>query len=202
MPTPQLLSSGLELSLNKLLALDENSASRLAALNGKVLEVRLKELPWAITFIFNQQIHLLIDADSPADCQISLSLMQLSELQDSSQITQLIKQEKLALEGELEVAQQFAQLIKDWQVDWEQQLSEHTGDVFAHQLFSVAKGLKNKAQKDFSFLKQLLSEGATEEKAIAAHSVAMQQFSQQVDELRAATSRLEARISQKERQNQ
>jgi len=202
MPTPQLLSSGLELSLNKLLALDNNSEQKLANLDGKVLEVKLKELPWAITFLFSQQIHILMDADTQANCRLQLSLMQFSELQDASQITQLIKQDKLELEGELEVAQQFAQLIKEWQVDWEQQLSQHTGDVVAHQLFSVAKNLKNKAKQDFHFIKQLVSEAATEEKAIAAHPVAMEHFSQQVDELRAATSRLEARISQKEQQNQ
>ena len=54
----------------------------------------------------------------------------------------------------------------------------------------------NHARKTVTSLKDIVSEGLVEEKQVAAHPVAVEHFCQQVNDLRSATARLEARVAQ------
>ena len=116
-------------------------------------------------------------------------------MQDPSQITHLIKQDKLSLEGDIHVAQGFSNLVKQLNIDWEEQLSRYTGDVVAHSVFSFGKNAMAKAKEKADALLNTLAEGALEEKKLAAHPIAVMDFCDQVQELRADTDRLEARLN-------
>ena len=58
----------------------------------------------------------------------------------SSKITQLIKQDKLELTGDIQLAQKFSQLLVDSKPDIEEWLSKVVGDALAHTLvFNVSQ---------------------------------------------------------------
>ncbi|MFQ3236406.1 MAG: ubiquinone biosynthesis protein UbiJ [Paraglaciecola sp.] len=208
MPFAQLLSAGIEFSLNQLLRLDPDSSPKLKKLAGKQLQVSVRELPWPLLFSFSEQIDVMVlpasETDSPlpdevanliVDCHISLALETLGELRDSSKISQLIQQNKLTLEGDILVAQSFSSLLKELDIDWEEQLSRYTGDVVAHQTFTSIKSLFFAAEQQLQNFGQQLSHHLTEEKAIAAAKPAVDEFCEQVNELRSAVERLDARLS-------
>lgn len=198
MPAAQLLSSAIERGINQLLNLDPASQQGLRPLAGKQLQVRLAELPWPLVFAFSDRVLVLVpeqDGQQQVDCQIALTLQTLQALQDTSQLTQLIKQNRLSLDGELQVAQDFSALLKNLQIDWEEQLSHYTGDVIAHSIFNAGKHLFGTARTAAQQLVTTLSEGAIEEKRLAAHPYAVEDFCQQVTELRSDTERLEARLA-------
>ncbi|MEZ9856699.1 SCP2 domain-containing protein, partial [Vibrio breoganii] len=94
----------------------------------------LKELNKTLTFVFSQQIDVLSEYEGQPDCYLSLNLSVLPELREQSNITKLIKQDKLILEGDIQLAQKFAQLMTDCKPDLEEWLSRVTGDVVAHTL--------------------------------------------------------------------
>jgi ubiquinone biosynthesis protein UbiJ len=204
----QLLSAGVELTLNQLLQLDPDCKPRLKKLAGTQLQVSINELPWSLLFIFSEQIDVSAlpatnedqsseaQAVSSADCHITLSLSTLGELSDSSKISQLIQQGKLELNGDINVAQGFSNLVKELDIDWEEQLSKYTGDVFAHQTFSSVKAFFNTAQQEVEKLADQLSTHLTQPDAVAVSEIEVADFCDQVNTLRSASDRLEARIDQ------
>ena len=207
MPYVQLLTSGIEKAFNTLLSFDEDSQLRLQKLKGRSLQVKLTELPWGLLFSFSDQVDIrAVIADEPeevapqkADCLIELNLQTLPKLKDSSQLTLLIQQKKLNLVGDIYVAQSFSTLLKELDIDWEEQLSKYTGDVIAHQTFTSAKSF-------FAQAKTQLAAGLeqTHSKLTAADSVAvcpneMILFSDKVNDLRSDVERLSARLELLER---
>jgi ubiquinone biosynthesis protein UbiJ len=204
MPFVQLMTSGIELAMNKLLKLDDDSQQRLKKLAGKSLQVTIKELPWPLLFSFSNQIDLravippnndLEPTPEPVDCVIELNLETLPKLKDSSQLTQLIQQKKLNLIGDIYVAQTFSALLKDLDIDWEEQLSGYTGDVVAHQTFTSMKALFDKAKSQIDQGVIELGEHLTQSNSIAVKPSEMMGFSRSVSDLRSATERLSARIA-------
>jgi ubiquinone biosynthesis protein UbiJ len=204
MPFAQLMTSGIELAMNQLLKLDDDSQQRLKKLAGKSLQVTIKELPWPLLFTFSDQIDVraVITPDNdiepisePVDCLIELNLETLPKLRDSSQLTQLIQQKKLNLIGDIYVAQTFSALLKDLDIDWEEQLSGYTGDVVAHQTFSSMRALFDTAKTQIEKVAIELGEHLTQSNSIAVKPSEMMGFSRGVTRLRSATERLSARIA-------
>ncbi len=207
MPFPQLVTSGLELAMNKLLKLDPDSQARLQKLAGRSLQVTIDELPWPLLFRFSEQIDLGVvmpkSADEPQasapDCLIELNLETLPKLQDTSQLTQLIQQKKLNLIGDIYVAQTFSSLIKDLDIDWEEQLSKYTGDVVAHQTFASFKSVFEKAKINLNQSAEKMTARLTKDDSIAVSQNEVILFSDEVSELRSSTERLAAKIALLER---
>lgn len=202
MPAAQLFTAGLEGAINHLLSLDDGAAKNLVPLSGKQLKVSLRELPRPLLFAFSDRVDVLVayNEDVKADCSLSLSLSTLQILQDPSQITNLIRQNKLDLQGDIHVAQDFSALIKQLDIDWEEHLSRYTGDVFAHTVFSTGRRLFETIRSKSDAILSTLSEGAVEEKQLAAHPIAVEHFCLEVNTLRSDADRFEARLAELERQ--
>ena len=141
MPFDPLVTAVVETSLNKLIQDNPELVRRLSRLKGQVIQVHLKELDKALTFVFSQQIDVLADYEADPDCYLALNLSVLPELRDQANITDLIKQDKLELRGDIQLAQTFAQLMKDCKPDIEEWLSRLTGDVVAHSVVQSARDL-------------------------------------------------------------
>ncbi|KOO12370.1 hypothetical protein AKJ18_24290, partial [Vibrio xuii] len=139
---------------------------------------------------------VLANYEGEPDCYLSLNLAVLPELRDQSNITKLIKQDKLVLEGDIQLAQKFSQLMTDCKPDIEEWLSRATGDVVAHTLVKGAENfghfVKAQANKHQSHLGQVL----TEEWKIAPAPLEVAHFCDQVDELKSHAARVEAKLNQ------
>ncbi len=195
MPFDPLVTAVVETSLNTLIKDDPELGRRLARLKGQVIQVHLKELNKTLTFVFSQQIDVLANYEGEPDCYLSLNLAVLPELRDQSNITKLIKQDKLVLEGDIQLAQKFSQLMTDCKPDIEEWLSRATGDVVAHTLVKGAENfgqfVKAQANKHQSHLGQVL----TEEWKIAPAPLEVAHFCDQVDELKSHAARVEAKLN-------
>lgn len=204
MPASSLLTAAIEQGLNRLVALDEDSRQRLDDLEGKQLTVFVKELPWGLTLAFSDRIDVLLetrDAEEVAlhlfdhSCCIEAELQVLPQLTQTSQLTRLIREHKLALHGELSVAQQVAGLFQQLDIDWEGHLSRYTGDVLAHQLGQGLQRLRQQWQDSARRAQAGLANALTEEKQVAVNQLAITHFSDQVDALRDDVQRFEARLN-------
>lgn len=200
MPAPQLALSAIELGINQLLSLDPKTSERLTKLNGKQLAIELKELDNTFVVAFSDRIDLLLPEQSVEqqeqqwDCKITLSIMSAKELQDPSRITQLIKQDKLDVQGDMQIAQDFSALVKELDIDWEEHLSQYTGDVLAHHLIKTGRQVHNSAKAQLQKIANVISQGALEEKKIAAPAVAVVHHADQVHQTRADVERLQSRV--------
>jgi len=200
MPIAQLLSSAIETLLNQLLKLDPVSEIKLKKLQGKRLQVRVKELPWPLLFHFSENISVLIvlpdePVENEVSCMIELDLETLPQLQDSSKLTQLIQQKKLLLNGDIYVAQSFSRLLQELDIDWEEQLSVYTGDAVAHQTFSSVKSAIALGKDNLDQARTVWAERLTKDGAIGVTQQELNEFSEQVNNLRSASERLQVRLS-------
>lgn len=206
MPGAQLMSAVLESAINKLLSMDEDAQAKLSRLKGRQLMVSLTELPDNLVFAFSTSVDVLCLKKAPSDtaellppkgidCYLATSVMVLPELKDVSNITQLIKQDKLRIEGDIQLAQQFSHLLNGLDIDWEGQLAQHTGDVLAHELFQAAEQIKGKLLSFKQRVDLTLRDALLEEKAVSVSSSELESFHGQVQEVQQRTVTLEKRLA-------
>ena len=106
----------------------------------------------------------------------------------------VIREGAVRVSGDTEVADQYRYLFQQLQPDWEELLSRVTGDVVAHEIGRAARGFAGWAAKARRSVGRSASEYLTEETAAVATAVELEEFYSEVDELAAATDRLEARL--------
>ncbi|MBT2919489.1 SCP2 domain-containing protein [Vibrio anguillarum] len=194
MPFEPLVTAAIETTLNTLIQDDPELVRRLSRLKGQVIQVHLKEFNKTLTFIFSQQIDVLAAYEGESNCYLSLNVSILPELREQANITQLIKQDKLVLEGDIQLAQKFAQLITDCKPDVEEWLSRLTGDVLAHALVQGVKDIGQALQSQRSKHQNHLSQVLTEEWSLLPSSLEVAYFCDQVDDLNSQAARIEAKI--------
>ena len=196
MPFESLTTAVIETALNSLIKDDPELGRRLSRFQGKVLQVHLKELNQTLTFVFSQQIDVLSRFEGEPDCYLSLNIVVLPELRDHSKITQLIKQDKLELTGDIQLAQKFSQLLVDSKPDIEEWLSKVVGDALAHTLVFNASQLGERIVSRAEKSRQQIAEVLTEEWRVAPAPLEVADFCDQVDEVRSQTARLEVKLMQ------
>lgn len=203
MPTPQVLHAIAENIINPLILLDDHSTGRLKKLKGQRLVIYLDELSWPVELAFENAITIhqfdldwqqANQRDADNECRLKLSLSTLSELQDSRQITRLIREHKLDLEGDMHIAQRVSTLFQELNIDWEEVLAQKVGDVAAYQIVKSSKKAKFQIKKQLEMAGDTLAALLIDEKKLAAHKLQVIHFGDQVTDLRDATERLEARI--------
>ncbi|GAB3532114.1 ubiquinone biosynthesis accessory factor UbiJ [Photobacterium alginatilyticum] len=196
MPFDAFVTGAVETSLNTLLKDDAESQRRLGRLRGKVISVTINEFGKKLIFIFSQQIDVLAVYEGEVDCELALNLTVLPELRQQANLTQMIKADKLALEGDIQLAQQFSALLSGLKPDVEEKLSQYTGDIVAHTLVS---GLKTGAQRIRQGARRRqrdLAEVITEEWKLAPQALEIAHFADLVDDLKSDVARFEARLDQ------
>lgn len=195
MPFDPLVTAVIETSLNTLVNDDPALVRRLSRLKGQIIQVNLKELNKTLTFVFSQQIDVLSEYEGQPDCYLSLNLSVLPELREQSNITKLIKQDKLILEGDIKLAQKFSQLMTDCKPDLEEWLSRVTGDVVAHSLVQGVKNVGGLVAKQATKHQNHFAQVLTEEWKIAPAPLEVAYFCDQVDDVKSSAARLEAKLN-------
>jgi len=195
MPFEPLVTAVIETSLNTLINDDPNLVRRLARLKGQVIQVHLKEIDKTLTFVFSQQIDVLAHYEGEPDCYLSLHLSVLPELREQSNITRLIKQDKLVLDGDIQLAQKFSQLMTDCKPDIEEWLSRATGDIVAHTMVQGAKNVASVVNSQLNKHQSHLAQVLTEEWRVAPGPLEVAYFCDQVDDVKSQAARLESKLS-------
>ncbi|MCS3461872.1 SCP2 domain-containing protein [Aeromonas sp. BIGb0445] len=198
MPMDAMVTAVIETSLNQLLRLDDQSPERLRKLNGKVLKLDLRELK-PLWFIFSERrLDVLAQHEGEADAVLSLSLSALGLLKDPSALTRYIREEKLDLHGDPQLVQAFSTLLGELDIDWEEQLSRHTGDVLAHSLFRGAHKARKAIGTELCRTQRQLAEYLTEEVRLAPGPLEVASFSDDVDALAQRLKATELRLARLE----
>ncbi|AXR07893.1 ubiquinone biosynthesis accessory factor UbiJ [Salinimonas sediminis] len=204
MPASALLSAIAETAINRVLALDEDSQARLLPLNGKRLTLYIDQFPHALTLVFSQRVDVLTELLEHSElvaqldensCCIRTSLEVLPKLTQTSQLTQLIRQGELHLDGDLHIAQHTAALFGQLDIDPQEWLSHYTGDVIAHQAGQTLAGFKTQIANALARSRAGISNALTEEKPIGVGKLAVMHFNDEVDALRDDVQRFEARLN-------
>ncbi|QSX35564.1 SCP2 sterol-binding domain-containing protein [Shewanella avicenniae] len=185
----------IETALAKAIALSHIDASKLKPLSGKVFCFELRQLSWPLYLLFSEQIQVMSHYPATVDVRVKADATQLLKLHEGESLTELIKQDKLAIEGDLALLQQFSQFLQLINPDVVEPLSRYIGDAPAYWLTShtvrAVDELKSIGLKTWSHLGQL----ATEEYRVAPHKLEFIRHCDRIDDLVSAVDLLEQRIA-------
>jgi len=192
--TQQTLCSAIEFAVNQALTLNIHGVKRLTILEQKTFTIQLTELGFPLSFSVNENKVLVTSLTERSDCTVNTSIKTLLALKKQQQITELIKEEKLEVNGDLKVAQQFANIAESLEIDWQSELAKHIGDIPTYKLSQFGSNLIKK----FNFATQQIQADASEwlvhEKRLVVTASQINHFNQQVNSLISKTNDLAERI--------
>jgi ubiquinone biosynthesis protein UbiJ len=206
----QFITAAVEIAINKILSLDEESYLLLQPLISKQCEIKLHELPFPLVFNFHAKgvevnsVMSAISEDITAErkqstshnrCAISLSVFIINELKDTSNITRLIRENKLDFDGNLQIAQNMSGLFAGLNIDIEELLSTRIGDIAAHNTMQSAESFDRLIKHNHKLAIQALSDVILDKKPIGVRLIMVENYIQKVSEVRDTAARLEARLT-------
>lgn len=163
-------------------------------LEGKTLQILPGPTALAVYFVVvDGQLDMRAGIVDEPDASLAGSPFSLARL-SANDPEATIREGAVKVSGDTEVADQYRYLFSQLKPDWEEILSRVTGDVIAHEIGRAARGFTGWAAKAQRSMGRSAGEYLTEESAALATAVEIDEFCSEVDELAAATDRLEARL--------
>lgn len=197
MDLAQLFISTLEGAGNRLLRLDPEAPTRLAGLQGKVVHLQFKTAvaPFDIYLMpAPDGIRLTHMYDRKPDVSLRATPAAFLSLKLPRSGNKPFFSGDIEIEGDLELGQRFQRVFGQLDIDWEEQLSRLVGDVAAHQLGNLGRGLRAWSQEARAALRANLGEYLHEEARLAPKRREIEAFLDAVDRLRADGERLAQRL--------
>lgn len=184
--------------INRILHLDPELQGHLTPLLDRRLRLQLTAPEMTVTVTFtNEGLTLAETADEagPADVIVTGTAGDLLAMARDPEAAG-----GLRFEGDPAVAQQARRFFRELDVDWEEALAEHFGDVAAHQVSRALRGVGEWFRHSAEAAGSGVAEYLTEEQRQLPSRPEVEAFLDDVDRLRADADRLEARIRQLEQQ--
>lgn len=192
----QTLSAVLETVINQFLRYNLHGTLALKPLSEKTLTVKLAELPFPLSFTINHEKIHVTTSDEHNDCCLITSISTLIELNKEQQLTDLIKNDKLDIQGDLKVAQRFAEIAQTLDIDWQSELAKRIGDIPAYKLGQLGRKLLNKLNFTTAQIQADASEWLVHEKRLMVTTAEMSYFSHDVEQVEQQVCALNQRLEQ------
>lgn len=191
-----LICAALETALDKLPAKARDDYARQRQLHGKVFRIQLSQLSWPIYLIFAKQIQVLSRYEGDVDVSLHADATTLYRVSEGASLTELIKQDKLKLDGDLNLLQSFSQYLRAIEFDIAEPLSRYLGDGPTHKLLSTGQQAKAFALTVLHKTRSHMGQLTTEEYRLAPHKIELIHFGDKLDSLNADVRALEDKIAQ------
>ena len=189
------LLAGVEHGLNRVLRLDSTALPRLGHLHGKVIEVDCRD-PALQLFILPSADGLLLAPSwsAVADCTLRAPASSLLQLALSKDKTAVLHSPQVDLSGDSAVLLDLVKVLQDLELDWEYELSRWLGPVGSHLVGGHVRSRANWSRRGLASLQENLGEYLSEEaRTLVGQPEAQARFAE-LDELKLAVERLEARL--------
>ncbi len=196
MKPPALFFSALELALNGYLRLDPDTLRRLGALAGKVIAVELRGLDLTLYLLPHAEglrIEGAYDMGVP-DALLSGAPFALARLGIAKHAKGTLFNGDVEIHGDIELGQRFKAILDGIDVDWEEHVSRITGDVLAHQIGNVARGMVKWGSGALDTVSRDVAEYLHEESRDLPTCSEVDEFLASIDTLRSDADRLEVRV--------
>ena len=201
MDLPVTITAVLEGALNRYLELDPDARTKLLALEGKVIAIDVTGLEMTLTLtVASDKVHVMSHYEGEVDTRLKGAPFDLLKMSLGQHSEQALFAGEVEISGDTEAGQKFNQILKQLDIDWEEHLSNITGDVIAHQLGRGFRNVMQWGQQVQQSLSLDVSEYLQEETRLLVTVHEVQRFNQQVDSLRNAVERTQVRLEKLQRQ--
>lgn len=189
--------AAIETLANRLISLDPQVQTRLAKVQGQSLVVHVRDWQQFISVVYaSEGLMLQVHDAQPehSDCFISADTDTLMKLKDPSRLTQLIRQHKLDIDGDIHLAQAFSQAFSELDIDWPEHWSQYIGDAPAQLLWQAVSQGKARALEAQGKLDHILLTLLQDELKVSIHPLELTQFTRQNRQLKSDVQQLEQRL--------
>ena len=167
-------------------------------LNGTTVAIRVRDTALGAYFVFaDDVIALSTEYTDDPDVVITGSLITLARMMKGSGEA-AIRSGDVDLTGDAATAQRFQKLLDLAQPDIEEEMSRVIGDVAAHRIAEIARGVGNWAREARSTMGGNIREYLQEESRDVPTRYEVDRFTQQVGTLRDDVERVAARLDRLE----
>ena len=190
--------AAIEIAGNRVLSLDDKVLQRCNELQGYCIAITFTDLEQTL-YCHPGSWGLRLSRNPPAkaaDATISGRVVALISmaLEEDSVSTSI--REQLSFEGNVGIAQQMQKINPELDIDWEEVLSEYTGDVLAFQICQKTSRAAELFKQGLRSLMQTNSEYLREEARVTPTQPEFEDFQQRLNSLRQDVDRAEARLRQ------
>jgi ubiquinone biosynthesis protein UbiJ len=190
------INAGLETALNTALRLDPQTLQHLSRFSGKVIAIELQRPELTLYLLPGSDgISLMSQYPDEPDTVLSGSPLAMAKMALGPDASKVLFAGEVTIRGDVETGQRFKRLLDQLEIDWEELLSRYSGDFLAHKFGDLVRASAAWGQQALNILGQDAAEYLQLEGQDLPQPAAVQQFLQEVDNLRDDTARLEARVA-------
>ncbi len=186
----------IESLVNNVLHTDQALLSDVAAMAGKVMAVELVG-PDKSIYIMPHTDGIYLQHDFSGDVNVRIkgspfALLKMARQKDEQPAS---FDGDVEISGDLALGQHLQRMIKRLDLDWEELLSHKVGDVAAHQIGNVVRAFSSWAKESHENMEQNISDYLRIEAKLTPNNTEIDQFMNDVDDLRSDVDRIEQKIA-------
>jgi ubiquinone biosynthesis protein UbiJ len=190
------LVAAVEIGGNRLLALDEAALQGCSEMQGYCIAIDITDLDFQL-YCHPGSWGLRLSRNPPTrevDATISGRLMALANLAAENDKLSTSIREQVSFQGNVTLAQKVQAIFAGLDIDWEEALAQHSGDVLAFQIHQRARKFGQWLQHSAESVLQTSSEYLREEVRLSPTQVEFNQFQSRLTALKHDVARNEARL--------
>ena len=185
----------LSLLVNRAIRRDEKSHYRLTSLGACSIAFKLRGTELMLIASLNcGTVTLLPSLEGKPEVQLEGGIADFLAMAQTQRSGASLAAGKIAIQGDLAIAQNIQSLIAEATFDWEEIIAERTSDVFARQIGRGLRGTLNWAKQTRLVLERDLGEYLNYEKRLVPSAREIEAFLQSSNAIASDIERLEARI--------
>lgn len=196
MTTPPLLCAIFEVALNRFLRQESGAASQCMSLQGHPLAFEVTDIGWRFVI---EPINGAMRVGEGGEVEPVVTVRAPTFRLLSTAMTALTGHEETAgsieIDGDAEVLQRFTRILRLVGFDPEEVLSQMLGDVVAHRLAGGIRNLTGWGRRSLNSMSYSAAEYLREETEDLTRGGDVEEWERNVDVLRDAIDRLEARLN-------
>jgi ubiquinone biosynthesis protein UbiJ len=186
----------LENMVNRYVALDPEFPRRLDALEGKTTRFEIPGVNLDVYLKIVQRRILLRDfPDSGCDLTVRGTALGLLALLRAEDPLEPVHSGAVELRGDVQLARDLKNIFALLDIDWEELLARGLGDWPAHQIGNLARQFRQWRERSHESVQRSVGEYLQEESRLLPARIEIENFITDVDAMREALDRLEARMS-------
>ena len=187
-----------EIGGNRLLDFDDDALVACTEMQGRCIAIEITDLDFQL-YCHPGNWGIRLSRRPPAreaDACISGRLMALLNLAAREDKISTSIQERVSFHGDVALAQRLQKVLVNLDIDWEEALAQHTGDLLAFQIHQQARDFGHWLQRSGEALMQTTSEYLREEARLTPTQVEFDAFQARLTELKYDVARAEDRFQQ------
>jgi len=192
---PTAVTAAIEVALNRVLQLDEDTVARLAGLQGKVIAIEFRGLDMRLYLIPESgKLTVYGRFEGEADTLLRGTPLALVRMGLAKHAGDALFAGDVEISGDMELGQEFSEILDGLDIDWEEHLSHVTGDLVAHKVGNLVRDALAWGRQTTHTLGLDVAEYLQEESETLPNRDEVEHYLSQVDVTRADVDRMEARI--------